>query len=59
VLIPDLSVSDQRIASAKKIIAESQESSKAKLKEIELLKSDQEFAKYLGLHEGSRAAQSS
>ena len=51
VLIPDLSGFDQGIAALKKRIAEAQESSKAKLQEIEALKSDQEFVKYLALHE--------
>ncbi len=50
-LIPDLSAFDQSIAASEKKIAEAQESSKAKKLEIELLKSDQEFAKYLALHE--------
>ena len=51
VLIPDLSGFDQRIVKLEKQIAEAQESSKVKAREIESLKSDQEFAKYLGLHE--------
>lgn len=51
VLIPDLSVFDQSIAALQKKIAEAQASSKAKMLEAEALKSDQEFAKYLGLHE--------
>ncbi|MDD5384355.1 MAG: FapA family protein [Gallionella sp.] len=51
VLIPDLSEFDQRIATLQKRIVEAQESNKAKVQEIELLKSDQEFAKYLALHE--------
>ncbi|HEU0234699.1 MAG TPA: flagellar assembly protein A [Gallionella sp.] len=51
VLIPDLSGFDQRIATLQKKIVEAQESSKAKVQEIESLKSDQEFAKYLALHE--------
>lgn len=50
-LIPDLSASDQSIATLKKKIAEAQESSKARVGEIEALKSDQEFAKYLALYE--------
>ncbi len=50
-LIPDLSGFDQGIATLKKKIADARESSKAKLQEIEALKSDQEFAKYLALHE--------
>lgn len=50
-LIPDLSASDQSIATLKKKIAEAQESSKARMGEIEALKSEQEFAKYLALHE--------
>lgn len=50
-LIPDLSASDQSIATLKKKIAEAQESSKARIGEIEALKSDQEFAKYLALYE--------
>lgn len=51
VLIPDLSGFDQHIATLQKRIVEAQENSKAKVQEIESLKSDQEFAKYLGLHE--------
>jgi len=51
VLIPDLSEFDQRIAASKKKIAEAQETSKTRKQAIETLKSDQEFAKYLGLHE--------
>lgn len=51
VLIPDLSGFDQRIATLQKRIVEAQESNKAKVQEIESLKSDQEFAKYLALHE--------
>lgn len=50
-LIPDLSGFDQRIATLQKRIVEAQENSKAKVQEIESLKSDQEFAKYLALHE--------
>jgi hypothetical protein len=50
-LIPDLSAFDQRVTTLKKKIADAQESSKAKMGEIESLKSDQEFAKYLALHE--------
>lgn len=51
VLIPDLSGFDQRIATLQKRIVEAQENSKTKVQEIESLKSDQEFAKYLALHE--------
>ena len=51
VLIPDLSESDQRIAALKKEIAEAQESNKTVIQKIEALKSDQEFAKYLVIHE--------
>jgi len=51
VLIPELSGFDQRIAAAEKKIAEAQEGSKAKAAEIEALKAEPEFAKYLVLHE--------
>lgn len=50
-LIPDLSVFDQSIVALEKKIAEAQEGKKAKVAGIESLKSDQEFAKYLALHE--------
>lgn len=50
-LIPDLSVFDQDIANLNKKIAETQEIAKAKIREIEVLKADAEFAKFLGLHE--------
>jgi len=51
VLIPDLSEFDQRIAALEKKIAEAQESRKLRMQGIGALKSDQEFAKYLMLHE--------
>jgi len=51
VLIPDLSEVDQCIATLKKKISEAQEISKTRIRGIESLKSDQEFAKYLALHE--------
>ena len=51
VLIPELSGFGQRIAAAEKKIAEAQEGSKAKVAEIEALKAEPEFAKYLVLHE--------
>lgn len=51
VLIPDLSVFDKDIASHKKKIAETHEIAQTKMREIELLKSDAEFAKFLSLHE--------
>jgi hypothetical protein len=54
-LIPDLSASDQRIANLQKKIAEAQEGKKAKAAEIDTLKSEAEFAKYLTLHERIRS----
>jgi len=51
VLIPDLAEFEQRIAALKKKIAELQESRKFRMRGIESLKSDQEFAKYLMLHD--------
>lgn len=51
VLIPDLAEFDQHIAALKKTIAEAQESGKTKICEIEALKADPEFAKFLALHE--------
>ncbi|HEU0282573.1 MAG TPA: flagellar assembly protein A [Gallionella sp.] len=51
VLIPDLSQFDQHIATLEKKVAEVKESSKARMQEIDSLKSDPEFAKYLALHE--------
>lgn len=51
VLIPDLSVFDQDITNHKKKIFEIQEAIEAKLRQIDSLKSDVEFAKYLALHE--------
>lgn len=50
-LIPDLTESDRQIAALKDRIAEDQAAGKAKAGEIESLKSDQEFAKYLALYE--------
>lgn len=50
-LIPDMSQFDQRVSALKKKIADAQEDSKAKAAEIGVLKSDQEFAKYLALCE--------
>ncbi len=50
-LVPDLSEFDQSIAALKKKIVEDRETSKTRMQEIESLKSDQEFAKYLALHE--------
>lgn len=55
VLIPDLSASDQCIADLQKKIAEAQEGGKAKAAEIEALKADPEFAKYLVLYERIRS----
>jgi len=50
-LIPDLSEFDQRITDLRKKIVATQESSQARMQEVELLKADPEFAKYMGLHE--------
>jgi len=55
VLIPDLSEYDLKIATMKKKIAEDQEGSDKRKREIEALKSDPEFAKYLSLHERIRS----
>lgn len=51
VLIPDLSGFDRSIENLKKNIAELQASIDVKVREIESVKSDPEFAKYLGLDE--------
>lgn len=50
-LLPDLSGFDRDMANYKAQIAEIQEAIEAKMRRIELLKSDVEFAKYLGLYE--------
>jgi len=51
VLIPDLSEFERKIESIKNNIAEVQTNIATKMRQIEMLKSDPEFAKYLGLDE--------
>ena len=51
VLTPDFSASDESVATLKDKIAEAQEHSKTGLQKIGALRSDQEFLRYLALHE--------
>ena len=50
-LIPDLTDIDGKIVELKKRIAEDKENNAKKIRELEALKADQDFAKYMTLHE--------